>query len=87
MYGGEQSADIILGTYRPALDPEGNMSLEEAMSQGMDQAEWQAKADRVSAFQNDTMLQLIKNRPGVELNIPGIRLRSVGQSQKMEVVV
>lgn len=87
MFGGEQSADIILATYRPALDPEGNLSLEEAMSQGLDQAEWQAKADRVAAYQNDTMLQLIKNRPGVELHPQGIRLRSVGTSQKMEVVV
>lgn len=86
MFGGEQAADIILATYRPALDPEGNMSLEEALSQGMDQAEWQAKADRVAAFKQDTMLQLIKNRPGVELNTQGIRLRSVGDSQKMEVV-
>jgi len=86
MFGGEQAADIILSTYRPALDPEGNMSLEEAMSQGMDQAEWQAKSDRVAAFKHDTMLQLIKNRPGVELNPQGIRLRSVGASQKMEVV-
>lgn len=87
MYGGEQAADIILATYRPALDPEGNMTLEEAMSQGMDQTEWQAKADRVSAYRADTMLQLIKNRPGVELNTQGIRLRSIMASQRMEVVV
>lgn len=86
MYGGEQAADIILSTYRPALDPEGNMSQEEALSQGMDIGDWQTKADRVSAYQNDTMLQLIKNRPGVELNHIGIRLRSVGDSQRMEVV-
>lgn len=86
MYGGEQQADIILATYRPALDPEGNLSQEEAISQGIDLLEWQAKADRVSAFQQDTMLQLIKNRPGVELSQQGIRLRSVGDSQKMEVV-
>ncbi len=86
MYGGEQQADIILATYRPALDPEGNMSQEEAIAQGMDLADWQAKVDRVAAFERDTMLQLIKNRPGVELNYTGIRLRSVGNSQKMEVV-
>jgi replicative DNA helicase len=87
MYGGEQAADIILGTYRPALDPDGNLSMEEALSQGIDQQEWQAKVDRVLAYQNDTRLQLIKNRPGVALDTVGIRLRSVGDSQLMEVVV
>lgn len=86
MYGGEQQADIILGTYRPALDPTGNWSQEEALSQGMDLSDWQAAADRVRAFQQDTMLQLIKNRPGIALNPQGIRLRSVGDSQKMEVM-
>ncbi len=86
MYGGEQAADIILATYRPALDPDGNKSLEEAIADGTDQSEWQAAADRVAAFQQDTMLQLIKNRPGIELNFTGIRLRSIGDSQKMEVV-
>ena len=86
MFGGEQQADIILSTYRPALDPEGNMSQEEALSQGIDLQDWALKNDRVRAYQNDTMLQLIKNRPGVHLNHTGIRLRSVGESQKMEVV-
>ena len=86
MFGGEQQADIIMATYRPSLDPEGSLSQEEAISQGIAQADWQTKADRVSAFQQDTMLQLIKNRPGVVLDTKGIRLRSVGMSQKMEVV-
>lgn len=87
MYGGEQQADIILGTYRPALDPEGMMSQEEATSQGIALVDWMAKRDRVQAYSQDTMLQLIKNRPGVSLHPQGIRLRSNGFSQKMEVVV
>lgn len=86
MYGGEQQADIILATYRPALDPEGNLSQEEAISQGIDVTDWMAKRDRVLAYRDDTMLQLIKNRPGVSLDPSGIRLRSVGFSQRMEVV-
>lgn len=86
MYGGEQQADIILGTYRPALDPVGMMSQEEATSQGIDLQDWMLKRDRVMATQDITMLQLIKNRPGVHLEPQGIKLRSIGFSQKMEVV-
>ena len=86
MYGGEQQADIILGTYRPALDPVGQMSQEEATSQGIALLDWQEKRDRVQALHDVTMLQLIKNRPGVHLDAQGIKLRSLGFSQKMEVV-
>jgi hypothetical protein len=86
MYGGEQQADIILGTYRPALDPIGMMAQEEATAQGIALADWQFKRDRALAYGQDTMLQLIKNRPGVALEPQGIRLRSVGLSQKMEVI-
>lgn len=87
MYGGEQQADIILSTYRPSLDPVGMMSQEEATSQGINLVDWMAKRDRTLAYSQDTMLQLIKNRPGVSLEPQGIRLRSKGFSQKMEVVV
>lgn len=86
MYGGEQQADIIMGTYRPSLDPVGQLTWEEAEAQGMKQDEWQKSADRVLAYEQDTMLQLVKNRPGTQLCVPGIRLRSKGDSQKMEVV-
>lgn len=86
MYAGEQAADIILSTYRPALDPFGNMTEEEALAQGRAQQDWQNARDRVVAFQQDTMLQLTKNRPGLHLEPRGIRLRSVKESQKMEVV-
>ena len=87
MYGGEQQADIILSTYRPALDPLGNMSQEDAEADGIDLGKWQDRVTRVSAFQRDTMLQLIKNRPGIRLEPRGIRLRSPSDSQRMEVVV
>lgn len=84
MYGGEQQADIILSTYRPALDPIGNLSREDAIAAGVDGEKWQERHDRVFRFQHDTFLQLIKNRPGVRLNIPGVRLTSKGESQAME---
>lgn len=86
MYGGEQQADIIMGTYRPALDPVGNLTQDEAESQGIDTDVWTAARDRVNAYEQDTMLQLVKNRPGVMLSPHGIRLRSVGLSQRMEVL-
>lgn len=87
MHGGEQAADIILATYRPSLDPIGNIPTEqEALAQGHKSDEWRLRRDRVIAFQQDTILQLIKNRPGTRLCPQGIRLRSVGDSQKMEVV-
>lgn len=84
-YGGEEQADIVWGTYRPALEPVGNMNQEQALIEGVGADEWRLKADRVAAFREDTFLQLIKNRPGTMLCPQGIRLRSVGDSQKMEV--
>jgi replicative DNA helicase len=86
MYGGEQQADIILATYRPALDPTALMTQEDAVAEGISISEWQLKVSHATAYRDDTMLQLIKNRPGVHLNHRGLRLRSRGESQKMEVV-
>jgi hypothetical protein len=85
MYGGEQQADIILQTYRPTLDKVGNMRQEDAVSQGVDPVDWQLRADRVLATQDDTYLQLTKNRPGVHLDYTGIKLVSKRRSQYMEV--
>lgn len=84
MYGGEQQADIILATYRPSLDPIGNLSQEDAIAAGIDGDKWQERRDRVFRYRDDTFLQLIKNRPGVRLNVPGVRLTSKGESQHME---
>lgn len=86
MYGGEQQADIILATYRPANDPIGQLTQDEALDEGVDAAEWQRHADRVVAHKQDTFLQLLKNRPGTKLDFRGVQLRSVGESQRMEVV-
>jgi replicative DNA helicase len=85
MHGGEQQADIIFGTYRPAMDPIGNMTRDQALADGVDADEWSQKANRVSMFQQDTFLQVIKNRPGTLLNHVGVQLRSVLDTQKMEV--
>jgi hypothetical protein len=82
-YGGEEPADIVLGTFRPALDPIGNMTQDQAQAEGVDLDEWQEKADRVVATRDLTYLQLLKNRPGTQLAPKGIALRSVGLSQLM----
>lgn len=85
MYGGEQAADIILATYRPANNRIGNLTQDQALDEGVDQVEWTRLRDRVFAHRADTFLQLLKNRPGTKLDITGIKLQSLGDSQKMEV--
>ena len=65
MYGGEQQADIILATYRPALDPVAMMTQDDAVAEGISITDWQAKVAHAQAYRDDTMLQLIKNRPPV----------------------
>lgn len=86
MYGGEQAADIILSTFRPTLEPIGNMTEKQALAEGVDQEEWEAKREAVEESRDITMLQLTKNRPGVELLFRGLKLRSWGHSQKMTAV-
>lgn len=86
MYGGEQAADIILSTFRPSLEPIGNMTEQQALAEGIDQEEWESKRELVEQYRDITMLQLTKNRPGVRLLHRGLKLRSFGESQKMEPV-
>ncbi len=86
MYGGEQAADIILSTFRPALEPVGNMTERQALAEGFTTEEWETKRQLVEDYRDITMLQLTKNRPGVELKFRGLPLRSHGQSQRMEAV-
>jgi DnaB-like helicase C terminal domain len=86
MYGGEQAADVILSTFRPSLNPVGNMSERQALAEGMTTEEWEEARQLVEDYRDITMLQLTKNRPGVELCFRGIKLRSHGQSQKMTAV-
>jgi hypothetical protein len=86
MYGGEQAADIILSTFRPTLEPVGNMTVRQAQAAGIDEEEWGEKKNLVEETKDITMLQLTKNRPGVELLYRGLPLRSHGQSQRMQAV-
>lgn len=87
-YGGEEIADIVLGTFRPALNPLGNMTEEQAkmdLGDRFDFDSWSETVDRVRAQQDTTYLQLLKNRPGVHLNHRGIPLKSIGLSQQMRL--
>ena len=92
-YGGEAIADIILQTYRPALDPIGNATFEEAewmlpQSWGKDEKwdYWAKASNRVVQYKDSTFLQLTKNRPGVETDFKGLELLSLGTSMKMRTV-
>jgi KaiC/GvpD/RAD55 family RecA-like ATPase len=85
MYGGEQTADIILFTYRPALNPLGKVSRELALEQYDEKQfeEWERAQRMVDRYRNSTFLQLLKNRPGTKLHEEGFELYSVGDSMKM----
>lgn len=86
MYGGEQVADIILSTFRPSLEPVGNMTERQALAEGFTTEEWETKVQMVEDYRDITMLQLTKNRPGIELKFRGLPLRSAGQSQRMTAI-
>lgn len=79
----DEPADLVFATFRPELDPVGNMSQAQAAAEGIDLDKWQDAADRVLAERDKTYLQLLKNRPGTHLERKGIALRSIGESQLM----
>jgi KaiC/GvpD/RAD55 family RecA-like ATPase len=87
MYGGEATADIIFGTYRPANDPLGNMPYDIAQSlPNFNDEEYDRAVERVTRYQDSTFVQLLKNRPGKEVFAPGVEVKSLGTSQAMRTV-
>jgi hypothetical protein len=88
LYGGEQQADIILSTYRPALNQLGNMSratAESIMGDSFDEDKWSDATTRVRKTARSTFLQLLKNRPSTKgLNFEGVELVSPDESQFMQ---
>jgi replicative DNA helicase len=83
-YGGEEQADVVLGTYRPALDLLGNMSksiAEAVLGNDFDEEKWSDARERVRKNERSTFLQLLKNRPGIHLAQEGIELLSPDDSQ------
>ena len=89
-HGGEEYADIVLGSYRPALDPLGHMSFDDAMAYLPDswkdetrEKRWSEATARVKKYRNSTFIQLLKNRPGVDTLEEGTELVSEGKSMLM----
>lgn len=88
LYGGEQQADIILATYRPALNMLGNMSkpiAEMVLGDNFDDEKWADAVARTRRYKNSTMLQLLKNRPSTKGEwFEGTELVSPNDSQYIE---
>lgn len=86
MFGGEDSADIVLGTHRPALNPIATMAMDMAkqvMGDRFDEDEyWELRA-MAKKYEHSTFLQLLKNRPGVDREERGIELLSPDRSMKL----
>jgi len=87
MYGGEDSADIVLGVYRPAMDPMANMALDMAkmvLGDRFDEEDYYARRGNAKRYEHSTFLQLLKNRPGIEREERGVELLSPDRSMKLE---
>lgn len=85
-YGGEEDADVVFGAYRPAMDPIGNMELNQAktaLGKAFDQELYDDAVGRVRRFANSTFLQLLKNRGGEVRMEAGVELISRGQTLQM----
>jgi hypothetical protein len=90
LYGGEQQVDILLATYRPALNQLGNMSVDQAemiLGDSFDEEKHGEAMARVRRYEKSTFLQLLKNRPSTKgLNFEGTELTSPDGSQYLEEV-
>jgi hypothetical protein len=87
MYGGEDSADIVLGTYRPAMDPLALMAFDIAkmvLGDRFDEDDYWARRANAAKYVDSTFLQLLKNRPGSHREERGVELVSPDESLRME---
>ena len=78
-YGGEEPADVVLGTYRPAMNPLAVMSMDVAKStlgDRFDEDEYWEIRGTAKRYQDSTFLQLLKNRPGTHREERGVELVS-----------
>ena len=85
-FAGEDQADIVLGTYRPSMNPLANMAFDvakEVLGDRFDEDEyWELKA-MARKYKDSTFLQLLKNRPGTHREERGIELLSPTESLRM----
>lgn len=83
---GEEQADLVLGTYRPTLDPIANMAVEQAkqvLGDRFDEEEYHQRRSVAKTHRTHTYLQLLKNRPGTHEETSGIILDSPDDSLRM----
>lgn len=66
MYGGEQAADVMVGLYRPELDPE--LRTPRDLCESHDQ--WLENQVQLDKWRNRLVVQILKNRDG-QLNLEG----------------
>jgi len=88
-YGGEEVADVVFTVFRPALSKLGNMARDHAeakLGDKFDEGKWGDSVARVRRERDTTYIQLVKNRPGVHLDLQGQRFRSHGESQYLAPV-
>lgn len=88
-YGGEEMADVVLGTYRPAASYLGNLEYEDAEAEFSADEKWEEKWERervrVRRYEKSTFLQLLKNRPSQKGLLPrGIELFAPNESMLQE---
>jgi len=86
MYGGEDSADIVLGTYRPAMDPLALMAFDIAkmvLGDRFDEDDYWVRRAAAKKYEHSTFLQLLKNRPGADREERGVELLSPDRSMKL----
>jgi replicative DNA helicase len=86
-YGGEEPADMVLGTYRPSMHPIANMSMSMArqvLGDRFDEEDYWALVSMAKRFSQSTVLQLLKNRPGVHREEHGVEMYSPNETLFME---
>lgn len=86
MWGGEDSADVVLGTYRPALNPVALMAFDVAkqvLGDRFDEEDYWAVRSVAEKYAHSTFVQVLKNRPGTKTEERGIELLSVDDSLKL----
>jgi hypothetical protein len=86
-FGGEEQADLVISTYRPAMHPLASMTIgiaKEAMGDKFDEDYYYEIRAMAKKYANSTFLQLLKNRPGIHREERGIELISPNDSLAME---
>lgn len=85
-YAGEDPADYVFFTYRPALNPLGNMTMpvaRQVLGDRFDEDEYWDLAGYCKKMARSTFVQLLKNRPGTKKEERGLELLSPDDSLRL----